>query len=312
MKIRHSLAALCLFSLALVSVEVSQAQYTTPDYGFGARADGLGGAFLAEPYDIMAMYWNPGAIAYLPRPQIALNHVMDVTSGVISEDLAVGIRVTHKDLIAIGVSVDQLGYVPKEKIANFRFVQYGYDLAYAREVVPTLSLGARVGLHYGVSGASNLWAAAASVGLCYFPSPEISYGASVNGLGTGIRYDFDGYAMQLNRVNAPRSLQVGAMVRFPPESKEPVLTLAIANEKVFGVSGLRYKGGLELQPYPYLALRIGYQYANQLGISAPKYGMGFHLSRFHIDYSISPSNREDQTYNLSLLIDLWNVRLQGQ
>ncbi len=309
MKIPHGLPALGLFSMMLLSVATSQAQYTTPDYGFGARAEGLGGAFLAEPYDIMALYWNPGAIAYLPRPEIALNHVMDVTSGVISEDLAVGIRVTHKDLIALGVSVDQRGYVPKQANENFRFMQYGYDIAYAREVIPTLSLGGRVGLHYGVAGSSNLWAAAASFGLCYFPSQEVSYGASINGLGSGIRYDFDGYVMQLTRVNAPRSLQVGAMVRFPPESREPVLTLAIANEKVFGVSGLRYKGGLELQPYPFLALRIGYQYANQLGISAPKYGMGFHLSRFHIDYSISPGTREDQTYNLSLLIDLWNVRL---
>ncbi len=286
---------------------VGQTHFTTPNYGFGARAEGLGGAFLADPYDIMSVYWNPATLAYLPRPEIALNHVTDVTSGVLSEDLALGIRVTHKDLIALAVSVDQRGYVPQDKNADVRFVQYGYEVAYGREVIPALSLGGRFGVQYGVSGASNLLVASASFGLCYFPSPEVSYGASINGVGSEVRYDFDGYTMQLTRQNAPRSLQVGAMVRFPPDTKETVFALAIANEKIFGVNGLRYKGGLELMPFPELALRIGYQYANQLGISTPKYGMGFHLSRFRIDYSISPGSREDQTYNVSLALDLWNA-----
>lgn len=285
-------------------------QYFTQTSAIGARAEGLGGAYVSDPYDVSAMYWNPGALVYIQQPSVMLNHSMDVSNRLMTESAALPLRSTRQDMIAIGVTVNHRGYVGGDFTGDFSLIQYGYDIAYAREVIPTLSLGGRVGVQYGISESSNLWAAAASVGVFYSPSQEVSYGASFSGLGSVIRYEWDGYTATVGPTNAPHSLQIGATMRFPAPIKESFLLVAIANEKIFGQDGLLYKGGVELFPVKYLALRVGYVF--KPGASAARYGLGFRAGRFHIDYGISPSQESNQNYNFAVAFDLWNNRFNSQ
>src|SRR5262249_18832771 len=52
--------------------------------GAGARAFGMGGAFLARADDATAASWNPAGLSYLRRPELSLVGVhsrLDVTGG---------------------------------------------------------------------------------------------------------------------------------------------------------------------------------------------------------------------------------------
>jgi hypothetical protein len=302
-----NVVCLCIVCLGLVQpcgAQTAQEYFTRTD-GIGARAEGLGGAYVSDPYDVSVMYWNPGGLLYLQHPSITINHSTDLSSRLMTENVAFPLRSSRMDVIAVGATVNHRGYVGHDFSEDFRLIQYGYDLAYAREVVPTLSFGGRIGVQYGTSGSSNLWAASTSFGLFYSPTQEVSYGASVSGLGSDIVYTFDGSGVAISPTNAPRSLQVGAMMRFPAPVKESVLLVAIANEKIFGEDGLLYRGGVELFPVKNISLRVGYLYKPG-SIAAARYGIGLEAGRIHFDYGVSPSQELARTYNLAVSFDLRN------
>jgi hypothetical protein len=279
-------------------------QYGAQTYGIGARAAALAEAYISDPYDVTAMYWNPGALLYIQQPSIVITHSQDVSTKFMMDNVAIPLHSTRSEMIAVGVTLNHHGYLQKDLTYDFRAMQYGYDIAYSREVMPTVSIGGRVGVQYGTSGTSHLWAAATSVGIFYSPAEEISYGASVNGLGSAIEYAYDNSSLTVNSVNMPRSLQVGATMRFPAEVKQSIFLVSIANEKIFGKDGLRYKGGVELFPIPVLALRAGY--LNEPGFSVGHYGLGVRMGRFSFDYALSPGPASDRTHSLAISFDFWD------
>ena len=71
-----------------------------------------------------------------------------------------------------------------------------------------------------------------------------------------------------------------------------MLTMAISGEKQFGMDGYTYYLGLEVSPFNFVDLRIGYVEKPDESLyytSGGRYGLGLKIGSFGIDYVTSPS-----------------------
>ena len=99
-----------------------------------------------------------------------------------------------------------------------------------------------------------------------------------------------------------RTLQIGISLRLRLWRKDPTLTMALANEKVFRIDGLTYKGGIEFQPVRQIAFRLAYFVAPDVVYA--KYGVGLNLRPLRIDYAISPSHLSDRFHEITAALSL--------
>jgi hypothetical protein len=307
MKRLISLCCILVLSLTVTAASLGQTStlFRPRTFNAGARALGFAEAFVADIYNVNSMYWNPASLVYMQNTSIVLNHGLDRTSNIMNENLSTPLFVKKGEVVAVGLSVNHIGSLQSSPLADFKAVQYGYDVAYSREVVPTFCVGAGLGIRYGTTSAENLWAISGSVSVFYAPSPEVSYGAVFTGFGNGIRYNYDGSSTILATQQLPRILTVGASLRFPASANKTFLTLSIANEKVFEQEGLRYKGGVEYVALRLVALRVGYIVDEDL--QAATYGIGMRAGRWHLEYGMLPSRLTDRLYQFTLGFDFWDT-----
>jgi len=298
-----------VFLLSFLVINITQSQtgiaYTPSTIGIGARAAALSDAYTADLCDVTSMYWNPASLSFLQKAFVVMNHFQEREQNVMSDNIAIPLLRSTNGL-AIGASVAHLGYIKDSpEGTQFRFIEYGLDIAYARAVSRSLSLGVRVETEYGQTESAHLGVASSSFGLVYSPFPWISYGIAYSGVGWKIRYSFDTTSTNPHRENPQRSLQIGVTLRYPRSLLRPsVLTLTAANERDFRENALRYRGGIEVCPVRFLALRIGYQYGPSR--ASASYGAGLRFEWFQLDYAISPSRAGNRFQQASLSIAFWN------
>ncbi|MBA4313293.1 MAG: hypothetical protein C0417_11765 [Chlorobiaceae bacterium] len=271
----------------------------------GARAASLADALVAEAYDANTMYSNPAALVHLTKSSLVLNHNQERYYDGMTENVGLPVRTGFSEAMVFGLSVSHIGYLKKVSTTNTRPFQIGYDFAYAREIMPTFSVGARIGVDYGQAGSTNLLGASASLGICYSPSPEITYGAAFNGIGTGIHYNISGGTTAIRLDNLPHSLQAGVAMRYPAIPNQNIVTVAISNEKIFGQTGIQYTGGVEIYPIQFLAIRGGYTVKNLE--KSGRIGFGVRSGYGNFDISISPSRSTDQSIFLTGSFVLWKT-----
>ncbi len=268
-----------------------------------ARSASLADAGISDPYDVNIMYLNPGALTNLSSSSIILNHSQEKSINGKTESVAMPIRIGPNDVLAIGLMANHTGYTEENVTPEFKIIQYGYNIAYSRQIVPSVSVGTEIGVRYARSQTSSVWSVRSSLGFFYSPSQEISYGVTYNGIGNGVGYTFDGVSTLLYSTSPPRSLQAGLSMHFPSDFQERVLTCVISNEKVFGQSGIIYKGGIEYFIFRFFALRAGYKVAetNKIGI----FGCGIKTEPIKIDFSVSPAKSSAQAMFISLSLKFW-------
>jgi hypothetical protein len=294
--------------LVLVSTAALQGQiitlYSSRPALVGARAAGMGDAYAADAYDVTSMYWNPASMVYVQNHSTIFSHILDQNINAMNDNVAFPLALRKGEAIGIGLTVNHVGKLGNASSVDFRVIQYGYDIAFAKEVIPTLSFGIGIGVRYGQSSLSNLWGISSSFGAFYSPSQEITYGVTLSGVGSGILFVSDRVTTSLSSENLPRTLQAAVAMRFPHSVDQTFLTISVANEKVFGVDGIRYRGGIEAYPVRFLALRWGYTYQKDF-FSAARYGLGIRFRKFQLDYAIAPSRLTDRAYQFSLGLFLW-------
>jgi hypothetical protein len=95
--------------------------------GAGARAFGMGGAFLARADDATAASWNPAGLSYLRRPELSLVGVhsrLDVTGGLSDSDETRG---SNPDFVALTYPLRLWGSAGSAQISFQRAIPFGFD-----------------------------------------------------------------------------------------------------------------------------------------------------------------------------------------
>jgi hypothetical protein len=306
--LKLNLKLILLYILALMTCDMKHVYSQSTYFNIyepllSARDASLAGSGVADASNVNIMFSNPAGLTNLRNYFVMVSHSQEKNINGRTEGIAIPFRLGKTDAMAVGLVVNHTGYAKQNTRPEFRIIQYGYNIAYAKEIIPTLSLGSEIGVRYARSKASSVWALRSSIGLYYSPSEEISYGISYNGIGNGIGYSLDGSSTLLYPKSPPHSLQAGLAMHFPSDVKETVFSCNVQNEKVFGTSGILYKGGLEYYIIRFFALRVGYLVEQNRKTAT--FGFGVRTEPAELDISIAPAKNSNQSLFISLSIELW-------
>jgi hypothetical protein len=197
---------------------------TSLSLGSGARALGMGGAFLARADDATAVSWNPAGLSYLGRPEVSIvgtrNSFERGSAGGPATDRLVG---RGPDFIAMTYPLSkgavQLSYQRVFSFAGTREIERTSDLFETKGTggfdVLGVGTGWRLGRQVRLGGAFNLWVNGYSqrkLRTTTLPPPR--------GRGTSeqdIDYDLDsGVNFNVGVLWSPvESLNLGAVARTP-------------------------------------------------------------------------------------------------
>jgi hypothetical protein len=143
------------------------------DLGSGARALGMGGAFLARPDDATAASWNPAGLSYLRRPEVSVAGLKSeqgsrnlTRAGVLVNDDR--LRSTNPDFLSAAYPFELGQWNAAVEVSFQRVIPFGgtRDIARGAQVqldtrggfdVFAAGLGVRVSQKVRVGGTVNRW-----------------------------------------------------------------------------------------------------------------------------------------------------------
>jgi len=297
--VKKNIFIIIIFLLTSVVV-LGQTAIVKPSL-IGARNAALADADISGAYNISSMYLNPAALVFVANPSVFLNHSQIKNNLGMGENIAFPVLSQGPQVLSMGLEVFHLGYVQQpDSFPGQHVFEYGYNIAFASALSSTFSMGVSAGLQHGSTNGSQSWAASYSVGIDYSPSADINYGAVFSGLGSEVKYIKQDSLLNAQSGDAPRVLEIGATMSFPSSSslRRKFFFLSLANEKIFGETGLFYKAGVEVRPFDFLNLRFGF--ITGPGVSEARYGIGFQINSFFMEYVLYPQQASNMLEQISL------------
>lgn len=316
---------LLLVASALVSNEARATKYAAEflKLGVGARALGMGGAFVALADDASAGYWNPAGLAQLERGELLAMH-SEQFGGLANHDFlsfaqplegdrhaSVGIGLVRFSVDDIRVTRDAFQDLngngerdPGEPILTERFrtesdTEYALLLSYAREAGDGLFLGGnakllRQGLLDNTSFGLGL-----DLGVLYRLRPELTLGGRLSDA-TGTRLSWDtghsetvdpsltvGARWSRELASVRGSITAGGDVGLHFDNREA------ASQIGSGAFAGDLQGGLEYWYDHLLAARLGSDAGNLTA------GAGVRVTSLSVDYAYLSNEELDDTHRVS-------------
>jgi len=285
--------------------------------GLGARAAGMGGAFVAVANDPTAIYWNPAGLASMQRNEVALSHV-DWPAEVNYEHVAYVMPVRKFGgalAFQVGVLSTQIDettdFQPFGTGRSFYFSDAVAGLAYARRWTDKLLVG--VGLKYvredlGSDVGSPVTAGfQVDIGSIYYLGlGSVRIATSLSNFGPALQPGGEWTSPVTGEVRSYDSFDSPLMFRYglafePVETKSMRLTTALeANQPADDAQSV--KAGLEWSWAGTAALRAGYVFnSDALKLSAGV-GLSAHIGTWEgsVDYAYTDGGLLGSVNRLSL------------
>ncbi len=256
----------------------------------GARATGMGAAFVAVADDASAVYWNPAGVARLQGNIISVNHInwpadVNLTQGayVFSLGFLPGMLAFHARSLYVGSMARTTVYKPDGDGTYFDAGYTAFGVTYARSLTDKFSVGVSANLVH--AGLDNLSANALSfdVGTLYdtgFRSLKI--GMEIQNMGSELSYIDKSKASKL-----PILFRVGASMNMLQSLDHKILTTAEFSHPPD--NNERLNAGLEYGFKDFFFLRGGYNF----GYDAESFSAGVGVN---FPTSLSSETRFDYSY----------------
>src|SRR3989339_1843508 len=266
--------------------------------GIGARAAGMGEAFGAVADDVTAMYWNPAGVAQLEETQATFMHSFWLES-MNYEYLGLAYPLGGS---AIGISLGYLGITDIEgrdvndaKTSNFNANDMAIGVTYGKQLSETFMLGGSIKSISETIDTEKASTVGIDVGTLYKASEDINLAASVQNIGSGLKFISEAGDLPMN-------VKVGGAYKSIDKS----LTIAMdVNKPVDN----KAKGNLGMEYWlrESVAVRGGYKYqvgGNDArgGLTGLTAGAGLKVSQMNIDYAFMPFGDLGSAHRVSLLV----------
>ncbi len=318
------------------SAEIAKYAGEFMNTGVGARALGMGGAYVATGGDVTYGYWNPAGLSQLNYPELAAMH-SERFAGVVNYDyLAFAMPFRQKETLAIsairlGVDDIPISAIPRDdlqpdeqyqdKDGNLqvnrpyieRYVsdaEYAFYFSYAKQHSSTLSYGANAKFVRKGVGDNSAWGIGFDVGATWNPWRDLMVGANFQDITTTmLAWDTGrkeliaptlktGVAYPFNLPFLGSRLLLAADVDTRFEGRE-----GDATQLALGPASMDFRLGGEMTFFDIVALRLG---RDDLGYFTA--GAGIHLARLNIDYAFMNHTDLEATHRISLRIRIEEKR----
>jgi len=270
---------------------------------FDARTLSLGSSTLADAYGRNTIGINPALSGlYNNGRDVQLNSYHNWDTNLMQHDFTLPTVIIdrHHFTARAGLTMsgyDEINYLGSAQLSEPDVEQYHVDLAYAFAVTEVFSVGILQSVSYTFNDDTQLFTYFTDLGLVYAPAENISYGLSFRGIGIDANYLInDAGETLLFDQRLGQKLELGSTFRFNTD-RRTFLSISLANEKRFGEEGIWYKGGIELLPLPYFAIRSGALFHIGLSEFIPRLGVGFDTGSFIIDYMAAPSGQRGENFH---------------
>ena len=251
-------------------------------FGMGAKAVGMGGAFVAQSGDVTSTWWNPAGLSGIEGIQLSFTHnqwFQDITVEHFSSALSFG-----KNTLGLSLAMGKVPDIQKregptdEPIALFDAHDVVFSFSFARSIKEGFALGFSAKWLYekiDIHSASGL---GFDLGGIYSPLENLKFGLAVLNLGQKMKFEKEKFSL-------PTLYKVG--VTYFVEKKN------LNSDFVFGLDVVKPRDdevkihlGGEYGIYQTLKLRLGYQSGyDEKDFS---FGLGTSFREYSIDYGYLP------------------------
>jgi len=298
--------------------------------GVGARAMGMGGAFVAIADDASAIYWNPAGLADLTARSVLPEHCENFGGAVSYDDVAYvhpqrdGDRPSAFGLLGLRLAVQDIPYVPmgtfdwvdenenqqydngerilydESRVHWKTYAEMALFLSYARQISPGVSVGGSLKPIRKSFADESCFGFGADVGLLLRSQRGVSLGVSLQ--------DFFGTILSWStgtRETITPNLHVGAAYERHFESLETRLLLAgqadirfegrqYATQLRAGQASADFRAGMECTWRDLVALRLGTADENFTA------GAGLGIKGYWVDYAFLGHEYLDNSHRVSV------------
>jgi len=310
--------------------------------GVGARALGMGGAFVGIADDGTAGYWNPAGLSLIKNLQVVLMHSSRFAGEVAFDYMSASIP--YKQHSSLGISLIRLGIdqIPDTRNALldygldgipdtgdfgegngeldagerldpnlinwFSNTDYAFFVSYARQRTERFSYGGNVKIIRRGIGENSAFGLGFDIGVLYSYSQRISFGVNV----MDIPWTFIAWDTGRREYIAP-TVKAGIAGTFSIPAIQGILKPAVdidirfenrkfASRLDIGRMSFDPRLGVEIEIRSKVFLRAGYDDIKRFTV-----GAGISLSVFHFDYSFSSFDNVEElgnTHRISLTANI--------
>jgi len=269
----------------------------------GARADGMGRAYVAVANDANAVWWNPGGLAFTTGHDISTMYTKLVPD--LADDVFYSYTSYAQHVEGWGGIGFSLGYLSYGKstatdpdgndLGTFSSYELAPTIAYGTELMKDMGFGVALKLVRVDLAPSSVTqdqqagrgtTFAADIGALYkIPRYKSSIGLAIQNLGPNISYiDVD--------QSDPLGRNVKAGVAVTPFETElyRVTVAADVNKSLLSHGAWIENGGAEFEFNRLLALRAGYIYDPRGTVKDLTYGLGLNFRGIRVDYASVPQS----------------------
>ncbi|UCH77980.1 MAG: PorV/PorQ family protein [Candidatus Coatesbacteria bacterium] len=296
--------------LAIVATSGAADKYAADwmTYGAGARALGMGGAFVAVADDATSPYWNPAGMPGVERAGVSAMHSYTF-GGLAAYDSVFG-AYNFGDFGAVGggvlmCAVDDIPITEWDDplSPNRRPVLKGYgnsaDYAiygsYGRKVLPQLNVGANAIFLYGDHDFENAGSSGFAFDVAALAGPfgPVTVGLNAQNVFSKLSWDTG------TEETIPLNVKLGAAYALPVADWDSEFTFAAGTDVKFagydeaahvaaGEASFEFNGGAEWWYRRTVAVRLGTErsaFAGGVGLATKALGVGFGVDYAYLSHA---------------------------